>query len=43
LGKMKGRYTQVLTDFWTGRLKVSDTLNTGIRLLAPNEFSGSNG
>jgi hypothetical protein len=34
LGKMKGRYAQVLTDFWSGRLNVADTLNTGIRLLA---------
>jgi hypothetical protein len=34
LGKMKGRYAQVLADFWSGRLNVADTLNTGIRLLA---------
>jgi hypothetical protein len=34
LGKMKGCYAQVLTDFWSGRLNVADTLNTGIRLLA---------
>jgi hypothetical protein len=34
LGKMKGRYAQVLVDFWSGRLNVADTLNTGIRLLA---------
>jgi hypothetical protein len=34
LGKMKGRYSQVLADFWQGRLAVPDTLNTGIRLLA---------
>jgi hypothetical protein len=34
LGKMKGRYAQVLSDFWSGRLNVADTLNTGIRLLA---------
>jgi hypothetical protein len=34
LGKMKGRYAQVLTEFWTGRLNIPDTLNTGIRLLA---------
>ena len=31
---MKGRYAQVLTDFWTGKLQIPDTLNTGIRLLA---------
>jgi hypothetical protein len=34
LGRMKGRYAQVLADFWSGRLVVADTLNTGIRLLA---------
>lgn len=34
LGRMKGRYTEVLTDFWTGKLQIPDTLNTGIRLLA---------
>src|SRR5262249_30796128 len=34
LGKMKGRYAGVLSDFWSGRLVVPDTLNTGIRLLA---------
>ena len=34
LGKMKGRYAEVLTDFWTGKLQIPDTLNTGIRLLA---------
>jgi hypothetical protein len=34
LGKMKGCYAQVLTDFWSGRLNVADSLNTGIRLLA---------
>ncbi len=34
LGKMKGRYAQVLADFWSGRLQMPDTLNQGIRLLA---------
>jgi hypothetical protein len=34
LGRMKGRYAQVLVDFWSGQLNVADTLNTGIRLLA---------
>jgi hypothetical protein len=34
LGKMQGRFAQVLVDFWSGRLSVPDTLNTGIRLLA---------
>jgi hypothetical protein len=34
LGKMKGRYAQVLADFWSGQLQVPDTLNIGIRLLA---------
>src|SRR5262249_53590052 len=34
LGKMKGGYAQVLTDFWSGRLNVADTLNTGSRRLA---------
>jgi hypothetical protein len=34
LGRMRGRYAQVLADFWSGRLQVPDTLNQGIRLLA---------
>ena len=34
LGKMKGRYAEVLVEFWTGTNPVADTLNKGIRLLA---------
>ena len=34
LGKMKGRYADVITGFWSGELTQPDTLNDGIRLLA---------
>jgi hypothetical protein len=34
LGRMKGRYTDVLIDFWSGNCNPPDTLNTAIRLLA---------
>lgn len=34
LGPMKGRFTQVLTDFWLGKNNPPDSLNAAIRLLS---------